>query len=349
MYPDADDENKVLYSLLRGGFANPGVESKIKPIITSLHPDPRTGEDKWAEWKQSKSMRKFFPKVNDTYVDGGAIDNTPYTAAVDFVRDSLQMTGGSVRDEMLELYVIYLSTEPKVELDETTDPFIFEVVGRTLALVNAAGESSNATTFDTINTFGKRGEQIAKVLDLVLDSYKETLIDLDVARRSHAEEKLLARMRELGKRSFPAKTPDGILDQIRKWTDETFTNRLPLHVETVKIYPQKMPLSTLQFTERLGYKKENAIQMLTMGCYNTLDSLRTRLESRVKAGGWESLDRHDQRALTLARKWTGDLWQPPPGAEATNKERTSWQCQWTTCAFHAHACPHGVRAQLPAA
>lgn len=54
------------------------------------------------------------------------------------------------------------------------------------------------------------------------------------------------------------------------WTDEQIVQELPLHVEEVKIYPKQMPLDSLRFTERLGYRKENAIQMLTMGCYNTL-------------------------------------------------------------------------------
>ena len=348
IYPESDDENKLLYGLLHGWLSDTDVESKIKPILNNLNPGShRSEEQKWVEWKQSKSMRKFFPTARDTYVDGGAINNTPYTAAVDFVRDSLQQTGGTIRDEMLELYVIYLGTEPKVAHDETTDPFIFEVVGRTLELVNAANENSRANTFDTINTFGKRGEQIAQILDLVLDAYQETLGELDANKRSQAEEKLLKRVQELGKRSFPGKSPDGILDQVKKWTDQTLTNRLPLHVETVKIFPQNMPLNTLQFTERLGYKKENAIQMLTMGCYNTLDNLRTRLEARVKAEGWKDLDGHDQRALTLVRKWTGDSWQVAPGSEAPNKELPVWQCQRTACAFHAHACPHGVKAGLP--
>jgi hypothetical protein len=39
-----------------------------------------------------------------------------------------------------------------------------------------------------------------------------------------------------------------------------------------------MPLRTLAFTERLGYRKEFAIEMLTMGCYNTLWALRKHLD-----------------------------------------------------------------------
>ena len=123
--------------------------------------------------------------------------------------------------------------------------------------------------------------------------------DLDPAKRSQVEGNLLKQAQEfsLSKDAFSSETQDGILDKIDQWTEKTLLSRLPLQVETIKIYPQNMPLTTLQFTERLGYKKENAIQMLAMGCYSTLDSLRTRLEKK----GWESLDAHDRRALDLQR------------------------------------------------
>jgi hypothetical protein len=233
-----------------------------------------------------------------------------------------------------------------VGYDETTDPLIFEVVGRTLDLVNTANEKGRANTFETINSFGKRAEGIAQVLDLVLRSYQETLKDLEPAKRSQAEQSLLEGAQELSKRDFSRTPPDGILDKLSKWTEETLVNRLPLRVDTVKIYPEKMPLNTLQFTERLGYKKENAVQMLAMGCASTLDSLRARLEARSKAEGWENLDEHDQRALTLARKWTGDLWQAPDLPEAPDRVRPVWQCQRAACAFHALVCPHGAKAEF---
>jgi hypothetical protein len=104
-----------------------------------------------------------------------------------------------------------------------------------------------------------------------------------------------------------------------------------------------MPLDTLQFTERLGYKQENALKMLTLGCYSTLDAVRTRLE----AAPWDSLDDHDRQALTLARNWTGDDWQPAAAA-APGQERPIWRCQREACAFFSTACPHGARARVPA-
>jgi predicted acylesterase/phospholipase RssA len=346
IYPESDPENELLYRLLEGWLGDARASDEIRPLITSLGNDTAAQETKWNDWKESTRIRSFFPQTHDVYVDGGAIDNTPYTAAVDFVRDSLQLRGGSPRDEALDLYVIYLETEPKVEYHEKPDPDIITVVQRTLALVNAANEKSRGNTFDTLNSFGKRAENIAQVLELVLDSYRETLKDLDPAKRSEVEGNLLKQAQEfsLSKEAFSGETQDGILDKLDQWTEKTFLSRLPLQVETIKIYPQNMPLTTLQFTERLGYKKENAIQMLAMGCYSTLDSLRTRLEKK----GWESLDGHDRRALELARKWTGDLWQPPPGPEAADQTRPVWQCQRTACAFYETACPHGAEARTPA-
>lgn len=345
IYAKSDSENTLLYRLLDGWLSNPQVASELQPIVADLNPDPLIRDKKWKDWQESNSIRTFFPQSTDTYVDGGAIDNTPYTAAVDYVRDSLMLTGGSTQDESLDLYVIYLETEPKVEYAEVTDPYIFEVVNRTLALVNAANEKSRGTTFDTLNSFGKRAEQIAKVLSVVLDSYKETLKDMEPAQRRQAEEKILKQVQGIWKKEFSSKTPDGVLDTISAWTDKTLISRLPLQVETVKIYPQAMPLNTLQFTERLGYKKENAVQMLAMGCYSTLDGLRTRLE----ACDWEKLDGHDQRALTLVRRWTGNLWQAPAQPEASNQTLPIWQCQRIACTFHATACLHGAKAKNPSA
>ena len=62
-----------------------------------------------------------------------------------------------------------------------------------------------------------------------------------------------------------------------------------------------MPLGTLQFTERLGYRQENALKMLTMGCYNALWALQAHLEAQKEA----ELDDRDRVALGLVRRWTG--------------------------------------------
>lgn len=357
IYPENDEENEMLYKLVRGWLADPEIEAEINSVIQKLHSDQEKGDEKadkeageteLADWMKSEKMRNFFPKIHDTYVDGGAIDNTPYRTAVDFVRDAIQSRGDSTRSETLELYVVYLETEPSVDYDTTEKPFIFEVVSRTLELVNAAKENSRANTFDTINTFGRRAEQLARVLDLVLDSYKETLAGMDEVQRRQVEKQMRQQAQELGVRGFIGKGSEGILDRIGEWTDDMLRNNLPLNVDAVKIYPEKMALSTLQFTERLGYKKDNAVQMITMGCYNTLDSLRTRLEDPKQSGKWENMDSQDQRALTLVREWTGKSWQAPDPT-APDKPRPVWQCQRSACSFYKDACLHGAKAGQPAA
>ncbi len=344
LYSPTDEENKLLYKLLNGWLGDPDVEAAIKRSFVALNEGPTRDDSNWAKWRQSESMRQFFPLAGDTYVDGGSIDNTPYNSAVDFVRDSMAVTDGSTRNVMLELYLIYLGTEPKVPQDEVKDPAIFEVVSRTLAILGAAKEPSRATTFDTINTFGKRAEQLGQVLELVLESYQETMNKLDEAGRRHVEDGLRKRAQEQGLRGFIGTSSDGILDRISSWATEELEQRLPLHVEAVKIYPEEMPLDTLQFTERLGYRKDNAIQMLTGGCYDTLDTLRARLE-KVKE---EDLDEHDKRVLTQARNWTGEAWQPANPA-ARDDARPIWRCERTTCVFHAEACRHGAKVGQPTA
>jgi hypothetical protein len=239
----------------------------------------------------------------------------------------------------LELYVIYLGTEPQVPADESDDPAIFEVVSRTLTILNAAKENSGAQTFDTINTFGRRAEQLGRALEAVLESYQATLAGLEPAARERAEADLRERARVLGLRGFLGDGPKEILTRMSGWAGEAIATGLPLHVEAVKIYPEAMPLGTLQFTERLGYRQANAIEMLTMGCYNTLDAVRTRLE----AADWDDLDEHDRRALTLARTWTGDAWQAADPA-APEKARPAWRCQRRACTYWARACRHGAAA-----
>ena len=105
-----------------------------------------------------------------------------------------------------------------------------------------------------------------------------------------------------------------------------------MHVEPIEIYPDAMPMSTLQFTERLGYKKENAIRMITVGCYNTLWALRKHLEKK------KNRDEMDDRAWGLSRKWMGfEDWPDNVG-----EREASWQCQRKSCVFYEGYCPRGA-------
>jgi hypothetical protein len=71
---------------------------------------------------------------------------------------------------------------------------------------------------------------------------------------------------------------------MKAWAEDMLTTRLPLHVDEVKICPDDITLSTQQCTEGLGYKQENAIDMITMGCYNTLDTIHKRLTEMDEQG-----------------------------------------------------------------
>ncbi len=142
---------------------------------------------------------------------------------------------------------------------------------------------------------------------------------------------------ERGLRGYLGKDADGILDRLDDWANEMIAQKLPLHVNEIKIHPEVMPLSTLQFTERLGYRQENAIEMLTMGCYNALWSLRSHLEKN-----WRHLDHHDQQVLKMAKKWM-DMDEWPKDKAQSASLRTNWSCKRTACVFHAAHCRHGAQ------
>jgi hypothetical protein len=341
IYPHSGPENELLYRLVQGWLADPEVKSALEPEFAALSPGGIG--NKYADWQSSGEMRQFFPLSGDTYVDGGAIDNTPYNAAVDYIRRDLNLRGASRLDERLELFVIYLSTEPRVPPDKAQDPAIFEVVGRTLAIQSAAREASRADTLETLNTFGRRAENIGQLLTLVLDSYMETLDGLDPAIRHQVEHDLRARAQALGHRGVIGQQSAGILERMADWTSTSLAEDLPLQVEAVKIYPAEMPLDTLQFTPRLGYRRENALRMLSSGCYDTLNAIRTRLESGERG----DLDEMDHRALTLARRWMGEGPWPPEGMPPDRASfNPPWPCQRSECVFHADICRHGLAGDL---
>ena len=78
-------------------------------------PDSQQFANFFASWRDSRSMRDFFPRQGDAYVDGGAIDNTPSNSAVDFVREWAEQAGLSKREVVLELFVIFLGAEPTIQ------------------------------------------------------------------------------------------------------------------------------------------------------------------------------------------------------------------------------------------
>jgi hypothetical protein len=76
--------------------------------------------------------------------------------------------------------------------------------------------------------------------------------------------------------------------------------------------------------------------MLTMGCENTLWTLRKHLEGQA-----DGLDAHDQQALGLTRKWMGEEPWPKEHTEQENLRQT-WRCQHTACVFHTKHCARGL-------
>lgn len=152
---------------------------------------------------------------------------------------------------------------------------------------------------------------------------------------------------EEGISRYRGKSSEGILERMKDWAEDLLSNGLPLHVEEIKIYPDKMSLSTLQFTERLGYRQKSAIEMITMGCYNTLWTLRNHLES-LKPQRCDE----DGKSLDLARKWMGiPEWPRQSDKDADRFEveaklemlHGSWQCTRQECLFHNQYCLHGAK------
>ena len=342
IYPASDPENLLLRKLLAEWLSDGEIERQMRQAYLAIR--KQADEEKWNKlfqgWKKSTTMRDFFPMPTDTYVDGGAIDNTPTNPAVDFVREWIAEEGLSKRDVVLDLFVVFLEAEPKVSQDQAQDPASFEVVTRTLALQSAATPSSDANTVGTINTFGQYGEQLGRVLRVLLENYQESLKGLDPAEASQAKEKLRENLRSLGIRDLKGKADqvggEDTIDQIKQWSDKVIDRGLPLHVNVVSVYPEEMPLDTLQFTERLGYRKANAIKMLTMGCYNTLWAIRRHLESQKL----QDLDDRDRQVLTLVQKWMGPIrWHE--GESKQEESAAEWQCQRTECVFRERFCKHG--------
>jgi hypothetical protein len=341
LYPRDDPENGLLYSMLDNWLDDPEIESQMTQAYLALPGSEPKDEERWKEtygrWRETQSMREFFPRTRDLYVDGGAIDNTPSNSVIDATREWADQAGIPRSDVVLDLYTIFLHPEPKVDPVEIKAPAFHEVIMRTREIQGAAKQSSGAVVVDTINTFGRRGERLGDTLLAVLQSYQETLASMDVAQRQEILNRLLEEVKRRDIRGYRSGVVEEVLERMEDWAKNTVDNLLPLQVRAIKIHPEEMPLNTLQFTERLGYRHENALAMLTMGCYNTLWALRNHLE-----GQKGDLDEDDQQTLALARKWMGgDSWPPEPAGE--EEPRQAWRCQRAACVFHAEHCPHGAK------
>jgi predicted acylesterase/phospholipase RssA len=340
IYDEKDPENALLYQMISNGntqeVSGEDVQRILSVVAKSYNGSYKEADSDWNEilnnWQASTPMREFFPHRNDTYVDGGSIDNTPSNSAVDATREWLEGSKVPRRDAVLELYVIFLEKEPRISSDQASQPLLYEVVQRTLAIQSAAVKSSDAVVVNTINTFGQRGDELARALLAVLDGLEKSPTPLAPGQLENLE----ACIKQMAPGSSyryqrSGDDPQSVLASMKAWTEDMLATRLPLHVDEVKIYPDDMTLSTLQFTERLGYKQENAIGMITMGCYNTLETIGKRLK-RLNETSPSQMDDQDRLSLALINKWMRD---------ETGSSR-GWACMRTECVFHQNHCIHGL-------
>ena len=354
-----EPENELLNRMLENWLDDDEVEHALYEAFRALHADEnetrvrRDWEELYSGWRDSAPLRDLFPRANDSYVDGGAIDNSPSRSGIDAVREWIGDNDGSLRDYNLDLYVVFLDQAPDPGLYEPQgDPALYQVVQRTLEIQGAAKLASDAVVVRAINTFGSRAERLGRtasslsraVRSVIANLEQDLPDDLTLDQKRAVESAIRARLKSAFREEaqglgYSKGSVNEILDRINRSSTRTLRERLPLNVEPIEIYPDEMPMSTLQFTERLGYESENAIQMLTVGCYNTLWALRAHLEEKAeKAAKAEvELDDIDRRALGLAREWMGTEEWPGELGEL----RSNWQCQRQECTFYAAHCRHG--------
>ncbi len=341
IYPTESPENQLLYRFLSGWVEDPQVQADLQQAYQTARGsqyNPDDWQDLLRRWKKSKTMRDFFPYDTDTYVDGGTIDNTPYNSAVDATREWIDKKGLGKRDVSLDLYVVFLETEPKISRDEARDPLLTEVVKRTLEIQSAAVKTGDAVAVNTINSSGNQAEALARGLLSLLEALKETGSRLDEEQHKMLEETVRKIASDQGLRGYLGDNSLDILTRMENWANGVLRDSLPLNVQEIKIYPESMPLTTLAFTERLGYRKENAIEMLSMGCYCTLWALRRHLEEQ---GG--KRDEQDEQALALAKKWMGfETWPAKRNKDYGDQLETlrkEWRCTRSECLYYGMYCP----------
>jgi hypothetical protein len=341
LYPEDDPENSPLRDMLENWMGGTIIQEELKKAYLDLHAGDEDIEEKWRtnfeSWKDSEVMASFFANEKDTYVDGGAIDNTPSNSVVDATREWLDRENLSKRDVILDNFIIFLHKEPKVEQVEVENQITYEVVQRTLDIQGVAKQASDSVNVNAINYFGKQGEDLGQALLILLEALES---NVDGKSLEDLEQTLRNAARERGLRGFLGSKPEGIIERLEQWGGEKLNRRLPLQVNQIIIHPEEMPLSTLQFTERLGFRKSNAIDMLTMGCYNTLWTLLTFLDD-----GDKHFDEKDQLVLNLVRKWTG-VEELPEDLQARNDLQNNWHCQRTACVYHEMHCPRGKQANI---
>lgn len=342
--------------------------------------------------------RDFFPKTSDVYLDGGVIDNLPTNSAIDAVRESVlkslekdASSQLSMSNTQFDLFTILLEKEPgtKKEQDSESDPLEnlhpMEVVSRTLEIRSGAKMLTDTHILNVINKFGERGNNLAMMLGAILESLKKADIDKDkldqisaqIIERLHLDDPENVHLYEYNETFFQNNggeevTLDNVLQNIEGELTRLQNEKLPMNVRALEIFPDEMNMSTWNFTERLGYRREKALKMLTMGCYNTLWTTFTILLRRKQAGQLK-----EDCNKTLLQKLGEIIFKNPFYLTSDEKEkesnkidiesllsdsvalsefvnnlndknlRQSWNCAQSSCVYW-QACAHGKANEISA-
>lgn len=344
---DLDDrDNVLLSSLLVGWLDDDDLRRAMRAAPEGANRrGPDIPDDLLRAWCESEELARLFPRMDDHYVDGGAIDNTPTNSAIDAVKDYADEQGLGYRDLQLDLYTIFLHPPPDPgELVTELLPSSIETVRRTMEIRTAAVLDSDAAHVRFVNKAGQLGEDSSQTVINLAAAVEDLLAYLPGDESlSLTEEQQLALRAAFESRMAEALPPSettgltGRLEKIKDDHQQLIDRRLPLHVNPIEIHPEEMPMRTLQFTERLGFRGENAVRMITSGCYSTLWSLYVHLASKTKGG----LDEGDEMTLAMARRWMGLEAEERPNI--TPEQQLSWRCQRVQCAFFEGHCRHGAK------
>ncbi len=365
IYPEDDPENAFLYRLLDEGFASEEVKDKL---VAEVDKESREDVEKALGWLGDERhlyfKERFFPCKKDRYLDGGTIDNTPSNTAIDGIKQRIRLGGGWRRNVSLDLYTVLLHRLPAQEEVEDKDTTLFDVVQRTLMINKAARLTTEAEYVDVVSYYGDRAEQLAEMVLVLLKALEKMDMELNPDPdqkkfpemvRDAADSLLVDEPKRDPKRykrymqHLLNEKDEKYLSTLKGWSEDQLEKRLPLDIDVVQIHPDDMPLHTLAFTERLGYERQKGIDMITMGCYNTLWELLEHLEMKQQY----KLDKQDCISRDLVRLWTGipegefpkedDYESQAAWQEALEEKRRSWACKRLECIFHRKHCAYGAR------
>ncbi len=346
-----DPDNVMLSALLVDWLRDDTVCRAMRAAPDSTErPPPDVSDELLALWRESEELIRLFPHADDHYVDGGAIDNTPTTSAIDAVKDFADERGLGYRDLQLDLYTVFLHPPPDPgELVTELIPSSIETVRRTMEIRTAAVLDSDAAHVRFVNKAGQLGEDAGHTVIGLTAALEDLLAyvpqDESLALSEEQQQALRLALESRIAEALPGSNRGRVaerLDKIKNEHQGLLDRRLPLHVSPIEIHPEEMPMRTLQFTRRLGYRSENAIRMMTSGCYSTLWSLYTHLTHKSKS----ELDARDQLTLNMARHWMG--LDETDETLSTPELRRSWRCRRVSCAFYQDHCRHGAVAEATA-